>query len=100
MAWGSEKDIEKVMIDGMREGSKRFHADKKGWTAKEIGPVQRIPDGVVPNRMTPRMVPTDQPGYEKDEGTGVVINKNMGGYKEFKAKRERGKEVLQLKSDI
>ena len=75
--WGTEKDIEKAMIAGMREGSKQFHADQKQ-----------------------QNVPTDHPNYEKDESTGAVINKNTGGFEQMKAQRERGKEFLQLKNDI
>ncbi len=47
-----------------------------------------------------KLVPTDHPDYEKDKDTGTVINKNMGAYEEFKAKRERGKEFLQLRNDV
>jgi len=47
-----------------------------------------------------KRIPTDQPDYEKDPITNVVINKNMGGYEEFSAKRARGKEFLQLKNDV
>ena len=46
------------------------------------------------------LVQTDHPDYEKNLDTNVVINKNMGAYAEFKAKRERGKEFLQLKADV
>ncbi len=66
---------------------------------KDIGSIQRIPDGVIPNRAS-KLVQTDHPDYEKDLNTGAVLNKNMGEYEEFKAKRERGKEFLQLKNDI
>ncbi len=50
---------------------------------------------------TGKFVPVkDHPNLEKDESTGTVINKDMGAYEEFKAKRARGKEFLQLKADI
>ncbi len=47
-----------------------------------------------------KLVQTDHPDFEKDPDTNVVINKNMGGYVEFSAKRARGKEFLQLKNDV
>jgi len=73
--------------------------DQKPLRMKDIGPLQRIPDGVIPNRAS-KLVQTDHPDYEKDMNTGAVLNKNMGEYEEFKAKRTRGKEFLQLKNDI
>jgi len=58
----------------------------------KVGPLQRL-EGK-------SFVPTDHPDYEKDEDTGAIINKNMGAFEEFKAKRERGKEFLQLRNDV
>lgn len=51
-------------------------------------------------RLKKGYVKTTVPGYEKDESTAVIINKNIDEFHIMKREREKNKEIKQLRSEL